>query len=198
MIDERFIFIGTFLAIVGGLTYLIDTLKGKTSPNRVTWFLWALAPLIAFSAEIKQGVGLAAMMTFIVGFNPLLIFMASFVNKKAVFKLTKLDVVCGLLSILGLILWQVTKIGNVAILFSIMADALAGIPTVVKSFKDPESESSTIFLLGGINAGITLLTIKVWTFAHYAFPLYILSICALLFSLIKFKLGTKIITKRSS
>ncbi len=192
MIDERFVFVGLFLAVIGGLSYLIDTIKGKTTPNRVTWFLWALAPLIAFSAQLQQGVGLTALLTFIVGFNPLLIFLASFVNKKAVYKLTKLDLVCGVLSIVGIILWQVTDIGNLAILFSILADALAGVPTIVKSYKNPETESYAIFLLGAINAAITLLTIKVWDFAHYAFPLYILGICILLFSLIRFKLGPKI------
>jgi len=196
VIDERFIFVGLFLAVIGGLSYLVDTLKGKTTPNRVTWFLWALAPLIAFSAQLQQGVGLTALLTFIVGFNPLLIFLASFINRKAVYKLTKLDVVCGVLSIVGIILWRVTDIGNLAILFSIMADALAGVPTIVKSYKNPETESYTIFLLGSINAGITLLTIKVWDFAHYAFPLYIFSICVLLFSLIRFKIGTKISSRK--
>ena len=53
MIDERFVIIGAFLSMIGQLTYAIDTVKGKIKPNRVTWFLWALIPLIAFVAEIK-------------------------------------------------------------------------------------------------------------------------------------------------
>ncbi|MDP2363456.1 MAG: hypothetical protein Q8M94_06755, partial [Ignavibacteria bacterium] len=70
MIDERYIFIGLALSFLGSVSYLLDTIKGKVKPNRVTWFLWALAPLIAFSAEVKQGVGMASLMTFMVGFNP--------------------------------------------------------------------------------------------------------------------------------
>ena len=53
MIDERFVIIGAFLSMIAQLTYAIDTVKGKIKPNRVTWFLWALIPLIAFVAEIK-------------------------------------------------------------------------------------------------------------------------------------------------
>ena len=191
MIDQKFVILGAILSFYGGMSYLIATLKGKARPNRVSWALWALAPLIAFSAEIKHGVGLPALMTFMVGFNPLLIVLASFVNKKATWKLSKLDVLCGILSIIGLVLWLITGKGVIAILFSILADAFAGVPTIVKSWLEPESENHTVFLFGAINAIITLLAIKTWDFAHYAFPLYILSICVLLFVLIRFKIGTK-------
>jgi hypothetical protein len=58
MIDERFVIVGSILGIIGGLSYLIDVLKGKVQPNRVTWFLWAATPLLAFAAEKHKGVGL--------------------------------------------------------------------------------------------------------------------------------------------
>jgi hypothetical protein len=189
MISDKFVFVGFFLSFLGGLNYLIDTLKGKAKPNKVTWFLWTLAPLIAFTAEVKQGVGLQSLMTFSVGFNPLLIFTASFFNKKSQWKISRFDIICGLLSSAGLIFWFITRSGNVAIIFSIFADGLAAIPTVVKSYLAPETESYQVYLFGAINAFITLLTIKVWTFAHYAFPLYIFLICVILFVLIKFEIG---------
>ncbi len=191
MIDERFVIVAAVLNLIGSLSYLKDTIKGKTRPNRVSWFLWAAAPLIAFSAELNHGVGLPALMTFMVGFGPLLIFLGSFVNRKASWKLTKLDMVCGALSILGLILWQVTGSGYLAILFSILADGLAGVPTIVKSYKEPESENWHVFFFGAVSAAITLLAIDTWDLAHYGFPLYIFAICVLLAVLIKFKIGTR-------
>lgn len=94
MLNENFVILGAVILAIGSLSYLIDTLKGKVKPNRVTFFLWALAPLIAFAAEIKQGVGIQSLMTFMVGFSPLLIFLASFVNKKAEWKLGSFDFIC--------------------------------------------------------------------------------------------------------
>lgn len=176
----------------GGGSYLISTVKGKTKPNRVTWFLWALAPLIAFSAQLHEGVSvLGSLTTFMVGFNPALIFIASFVNKKAYFKATRLDYVCGALAILGLIGWKLSHDANLAILLAISADALAGVPTIIKSYKEPETENYKVFIGGFLSAAITLLTIKVWHFANYAFTLYILLICLLLAFLIITKIGTK-------
>lgn len=174
---------------MGGLSYVISTLKGRTKPNRITWFIWASVPFIAFSAEINKGVGIQSLLTFIVGFNPFLIFLASFINKNAQWKLGKLDFVCGGLAIIGIILWLIFRDGNFAIFFAILADGLAGVPTIIKSYRFPETENYIIFLGSGISAAITLLTITVWNFAHYGFPLYIFLICFTLFILIKFKIG---------
>jgi hypothetical protein len=175
MISEKFIIFGAFLSFIGGLSYLVDTLKGKAKPNRVSWFVWALAPMIAFFASLEQGVGLYSLMTFMAGFNPLLIFIASFVNKQASWKVTKFDLFCGFVAIIGVVLWRITGDGNLAILLSIVADGVAAIPTVIKSYKYPETENYMGFLLSGIAALITLLAINTWTFEYYAFPLYIYS-----------------------
>lgn len=195
MLDERFVILGALLSFYGGLSYLTDTIKGKNKPNRVTWFLWALAPLIAFSAELEKGVGLTALMTFMAGFNPLMILLASFINKQSYWKLQKMDYVYGSISIFAIIIWKITGEGNLAILFSILADGFASIPTVIKSYRQPETESSSIYLFAMINSGIALLTIKEWNFAHYGFPAYIFLLCALVYSLVKFKWGVKLETK---
>jgi len=189
MINQNWIYVGIAVQSWGGLSYLIDTIKGKVQPNKVSWLLWSIAPLIAFFAMIKQGVGPVAWATFIVGFIPFVIFFASFINKKAKWEIGKLDIICGVLSVLGLILWLVTKVGNIAILFSIVADALAAIPTIVKSYKEPETEKHLVFSLGVINAGIALLVITEWNFQNWSFPLYLLILNFIIAVLIKFKFG---------
>ena len=156
---------------------------------------WSLAPLIAFAGELDKGVGIQSLMTFMVGFSPLLIFFASFVNKKSFWKLSKSDYLLGLLSLIGIILWISLGEANYAIFFGILADFFAGVPTILKSIKFPETENYWIFLGYMIASGLTILTIDIWDFPHYGFPIYIFAITTLLFVLIKFKLG-KYITAR--
>ena len=189
MLSENFVILGAIISFACALSYLISTLRGETKPNRVSWLIWTVAPFIAFSAELSKGVGIQSLMTFMVGFNPLLILFASFVNKKSEWKLGRLDFICGGLAILGLIFWMILREGNVAIFFAIVADGLAAIPTIVKSFRFPETENYLGFLGGAIAAGMTMLTIQTWGFAHYGFPIYILLVNTLLVLLIKFKLG---------
>ncbi len=196
MINENFIYLGALFNLFGSTSYVIDTIKGKTKPNRVTWFLWALAPLIAFGAMLGGGVSfLGGLMTFMVGFGPLMVLIASFVNKKSVWKITRFDIVCGVLSLIGVGLWFITRTGQIAILFSILADGLASLPTIVKAFKEPESESYLVFLFGAISAAITLLAAKTLDFTHIGFPAYIFVVCIVIFVLVKFKIGDYVLKK---
>lgn len=191
MIEERFVYLAFLFNISGTASYLYAVIKGQAKPNKVTWFLWALAPLIAFTAQIVEGIGIVSLMTFAVGLGPLLIFLTSFLNRKSGWKITGFDLFCGAISFLAIILWVVTKDAFVALLLAITADAVACIPTLAKSWSYPETEDYKAYLFAGISAAITLLTIKTWTFFNYSFPLWILLICLIFVVLIKFKPGKR-------
>jgi hypothetical protein len=191
MIHPNLVYLGVFIQFVGGISYLVDTVKGNIQPNRVSWFLFTMAPALAFFAQLQQGVGPEIWATFIVGFVPFLILIATFVNKKAIWKLKKLDYICGALSLLGLILWGVTRVGNIAIIFAILADGLACVPTLVKSWYKPESESDSVFLLGTMNSAIGLLVITNWHFENYAFSTYMFLANLTLAGVIRFRIGKR-------
>jgi hypothetical protein len=176
MIDAHFAILGALIILTGNAAYARDTVRGKTQPNRVSWMLWALAPMIAFAAEVSQGVGLNAVLTLAVGFGPLMVVAASFLDPKAYARVTPFDAGCGVLSLVALIAWAATGRGNVAILLSVLADFLAAIPTIRKAYRYPHTEHAAAFVSGVAGAAITLLTIKGedWGFASVAFPAYIL------------------------
>jgi hypothetical protein len=121
-----------------------------------------------------------------------LVFLASFITHKAYWKITTFDWWCGGLSLAALALWALTREGNVGIFFALAADALASVPTIVKAYKQPSSESSTLFMLAGTSAIITTLTITTWNFAHYAFPLYMLAVNGLIAALIMYPRKAKV------
>ena len=181
MLNQNFVFVGIAIAAVGLSSYFIDTVRGKIKPNKVSFALWSIAPIVAFFAQIKQGVGIQSLMTLSVGIFPIIIFLGSFVNKKAYWKITKFDLICGALSLAGLFLWYVTKVGNLVILFSILADGLAYVPTIAKAYKYPETESAWPWLAASTNGLFTLLTITIWNFTHVGFPLYFLVINLIVF-----------------
>ena len=192
MLPSGFVIIGALIGAAGSVAYLVDTVRGKVKPNRVSFLLWSIAPFIAFAAQINQGVGLESVMTFGTGFLPMTVFAASFVNKKAEWKVTRFDLVCGFLSIIGLALWLVTKVGNVAILFSILADGLAAVPTIVKAYRYPDTELAWPWLATVFGVVLTLLTLSEVTFANSGFIIYILLVDAFIFSLIQFRIGEKL------
>lgn len=145
--------------------------------------------MVAFAAQIGQGVGLQSLFTFVIGLTPILVFFASFKNKKSPWKIGKLDITCGLLSVFGLALWMLTGVGNIAIFFCILAELMAAVPTIIKSYHNPESEDYLVYLATTIASLITLLTIKDWNFQTFGYSLYVFLICIFLVILIRFKIG---------
>ncbi len=177
MLDAHFVIVGAALDFLGVAGYAWHTVTGRTQPNRVTWALWAIAPLIAFAAEIRDGVGLQALLTFTVGFGPLVVFAASFASRGAYARITRLDMACAACSVAALVLWAVTRTGTVAVALSVMADAMAAVPTLIKSWRRPDTEHPGVYILGALGAALTLLTVTTWSIDLVAFPLYVMLLC---------------------
>jgi len=178
VISVNWIFLGAAIGALGTAVYLRDTLRGTTKPNRVTWLMWAVAPLLAAVVELNEGVGLRVLPTFMVGFMPLLVFAASFHNPAAVWKIRRVDYACGVMSAVGTAVWLATRNGVLAISAAILADFLAGIPTMMKSWTHPQTETVYSYVGAVISMAILLLTIQHWTFEVAAFPLFIVCIAS--------------------
>lgn len=181
MIDPHFVYVAAFITFIGLFLYAVDTFKGKTKPNRVTWVLWTVIPFITLFAQLSKGVGLSSIFTLVYGLGPLLVLIASFTNKRAFWKLTTFDYICGVISVLAVSFWLITGDGVTAIILSIIADFTAGLPTLRKSFYEPKSESAIAYIAGVTSGAVTLLTIQAVDIAHVAFPLYVLLDSALIF-----------------
>jgi hypothetical protein len=186
MLDPRLVILAAVIEISGALTYAADTFQGRTQPNRVTWLLWTVVPFIGLAAQISEGVGWPALLTLAIGLGPATVLLASFLNKKAYWRVTRFDIICGILSVLAVVLWLITKTGLVAIALSITADLLASLPTILKAYRHPHTESANAYLAGIIGPALTLLTITQWDFANYGFSLYVLIDCTIIYLLVKF------------
>lgn len=175
MIPEYFAYLTIIIGLVGVSLYIKDTFLGKTRPNRVSWIFWTIAPLVGVLISYKSGVSVAILAsTFMAGFGPLLVVLASFFNKNSYWKITKFDIGCGILSAIAIVVWVTTKNGTVSLIFAILADLFAGLPTVIKSWKHSETETIGPYLSGNLNSIITFLVIKDFSFLNLSFPIYLL------------------------
>ena len=75
---EYLVIVAAVASLLAAIVYIRSMFIGGTKPNRVTWLMWAIAPLIATVAALSNGVGWAVLPVFMAGFSPLLIFSASF------------------------------------------------------------------------------------------------------------------------
>jgi hypothetical protein len=177
---EYLVFVAAFGSVVAACVYIRSMFRGRTRPNRVTWFMWAVAPFIATAAAMSSGVGWAVIPVFMSGFSPFLIFFASFFCKKAYWKPSKFDYFCGLFSGVALVLWYVTRDPNLAITFAIGSDAFAAVPTLTKSWHTPKTESAWPFIIGTFSPLTSFLVASTWAFSELAFPAYLVAINVLI------------------
>lgn len=180
MAHEWIVFAGVAAQLVGISYYVRETLRGNTKPNRVTWLMWAAAPMIGALAAFADGVRWPALPVFMAGFGPLLVFISSFVNPKAYWRLERFDYLCGISSVLALIFWGVTREPAIAILFAIASDGFAAVPTLAKLWRFPETETVHPYVTGLFASLTSIAAITVWGFSAYAFPVYLMTINILL------------------
>jgi hypothetical protein len=64
----------------------------------------------------------------------------------------------------------------VAIIFAIVSDALAAVPTLIKGWRSPETESIWPFLIGTFSPITSFLVATTWKFSELAFPIYLIAI----------------------
>lgn len=174
MLPEKIIFIGVLINLIGLFWYVRDMISGGTRPNLVSWFIWSLAPFIGVFFQFKAGAGLSILPVFMAGFTSLAVIFIAILKKNGYWKINSFDITCGLISLFALILYVFTHNLSISILFAIISDALAYIPTIRKSWNFPESETSMMYITGIISNILGLLTIKVWTFPVYSFGIYII------------------------
>ena len=158
----------------GSLLYVLNTLKRKSKPNRMTFLIWAAGPFIGVAAATAAGVAWWILLpVFVSGLGPLAIFLASFKNPSAYWKLGTIDYACGALAVLALILWAITTNPIIAIVFAITADGLASYPTILKCWKYPETETGTTYFIALCNVTLGLLVASHYDFLHIGFLVYL-------------------------
>lgn len=176
MLPAWWIIFAIVLRLFASGQYIWGIFKGKARPNPVSWLLWGITPLIALAAQWQQGWNVQSLILVALAVGPLTVFIVGSLKTGLRQYLTPFTWWCVGVSGVGIVLWQVTAIAELALAFSILADIAANLPTLRKAYKDPKSEYAFPFMISIASMIITLLTIQSWNFITYGFPLYLLLI----------------------
>ena len=183
MLPASFIYLAMALRLLGGASYTIATITGRAKPNTVSWLLWGIVPLVAFAASVQAGAGSVALVTLALGISPIIVFVTAMVKNHRSLELRGFNLLCAVVAILGIIIWQVTHQPQSAIIAMIFADFISSLPTIIKSRKNPSSEFPYAYMLSALSMIVTLGTITEWNIATASFPIYVLALNSYIFYL---------------
>jgi hypothetical protein len=139
--------IASLLAVFGNLPYIRDVFNGKISPHPFTWFLWSIVSLVTFFGAWQKGAGLGAIPIFVSEIFTFIIFLLALKNaSRNSFKdIQRKDVIFLVIALLGLIPWYFTKDPTMSVVIVVCIDLVAFIPTILKTYRNPESENPILF-----------------------------------------------------
>ncbi len=159
------------LSIIGGAPYVYDILKKTTKPERATWFIWSILGSIAFFSQFAKGATDSLWLTGAQTIIVLIIFLLSL--KFGVGGFNRMDIAALIFAGIALILWYLTNEATVALFLVILIDAIGGMPTIIKSYEAPESESLISWLLFGISGIFAMVAVGSFNFILLSYPAYI-------------------------
>ncbi len=154
--------IAVFLTFVAYVPYYRDILKGKTHPHVYSWSLWGLLTILLVALQIKGGAGPATWVTAAAGLLCIGVVFLSLKNGKK--DITTSDTITAILSLIAIGFWLIADQPIVSIILVIVADLLAFIPTVRKSWHKPHSETLSLYVTNAIRFFLALAAVETYTF----------------------------------
>jgi len=159
------------LVILSAVPYIRDIFLLKTKPERASWLIWSVLLVIAFFAQLSKGGTWSLILTGTDLMAVFIIFILSF--KYGVGGTKKFDIWALIGAGIGLVLWYLTNDALAALLITIFIDFLGGLLTIIKTYKDPSSETLVAYLMTGFGASLGALSVGENNFSLLIFPIWI-------------------------
>jgi hypothetical protein len=175
MLDWQIFFgvLAGLFSFMGFIPYLISIIRQKTQPNRASWWIWATLGTIIAVSNYSAGARDTMWLLSAYAFCQFVIAVLSIKNGEGGWNI--FDQTCMLGAGISIVFWWWTKEPLTAILINIAIDSLGALPTIRKSYSQPETEdffSWTMFLMASV---LNLLALRNWSIVLSSYPIYLFS-----------------------
>jgi hypothetical protein len=159
------------IILAGAPPYLIDILKGKTKPQRTTWFIWSVLGIIAFIAQVQLHGGWSLVYLGLDALGNLALFLLSL--KYGVGGWTWVDKAALVIAAIGIVASFAVHQPVVAIFGVVLADMSGAFLTILKTLRAPGTETTITWIFLGSAALFSALAVGKWNAQLLLYPLYL-------------------------
>ena len=166
------------ISLLGFVPYIVEIVQGKTHPNRATWWIWTVVGAMLCGSYYASGARhtLWVPVSYVIG--PLVTALLSLKYGEGGWE--PFDRNCLGASLLSLVVWWLARSPLVALVANIGIDLLGALPTIRKSYREPESESLLSWIVFLVADALNLCAIGSWSVATSLYPLYLFTLAAVL------------------
>ncbi len=158
------------LSFLANIPYIIDTVKKKTKPHRVTWGVFFLLNIIFLANQLAAGATSSIWLVVAFAISTFTVFILSL--RFGVGGTTKLDILVLLGAISGVIVWQLLDSPAPSIIANLIVAAVASIPTYKKAWTHPQTETTISYAVGAIAAILSAVSIGKFDILLLLLPIY--------------------------
>lgn len=180
--------VATSFELLSYTVYVRDIVSRRARPSRASWIVWAPLGWLTLASNWQAGADLTLIK---------LSAMCLGVTAVAVLSLrfgtggwSRIDRLCFMLTAIGIVLWLQTRDPVTALLFFILADVSAALPTIRDAMLQPAKDSRAAWSLGLVAAALNLVVVQPdhWSlswagFGVWSFNVYLLLLNALVVGL---------------
>lgn len=167
--------IAGILAILGYVPYIISIFRGKTRPNKATWIIWTLiGGLLAFS-YLVEGDKNTIWLPLGYFFGPFIVAILSF--RYGYSEWTRIDKICLVAALISIVPWLLLDDAMATLLINVLIDAMGAIPTLIKTYREPETEDLTAWSIFLVANTIQVFAVSEWNLAA-TYPIYLFVLAA--------------------
>jgi len=137
--------IAGILAFVQIIPYIVSILRGHTKPERMSYLIWLIVGVISIASYISVGARTTIWTGLVFVFTGLLVLILSI--KHGIGGLSKFDIFCLLLTIIGAAIWVASKDALTALYFTTFVGFVGYLPTIRKTYFLPKTENTLSWTL---------------------------------------------------
>jgi len=161
------------IAFLAYVVYVISILRGKTKPNRATWWIWAFMGLVVGLSYHSSGAVNTIWVPYVEFLGPFSIAILSIKYGEGGID-NKTDILCFLGAFVSVLLWVIFNNPLIALIMNLVIDSFAIIPTIKKSYLRPEGEDFWAWFGTGLADSLNMFAVERFTFAVLVYPIYML------------------------
>ena len=164
--------LASIITIISYFLYIRSIFLRKTKTHAYTWLIWGITQGTAAVAMILGG-AMVGSLAFIVG--TILVLFVFFLSLKYGFKdITKFDSIMLFLAFLAIVFWWFLDAPLVSIYLVSLIDVIGYIPTIRKTYREPESETYSFWFAMVVVNILILLSLYTYNIFTLLYPLVLL------------------------
>ncbi len=158
------------LSLIDPVPYIRDILRGTTRPHRGTWLVWSALGATAFVSQLADGATWSLAMVGVQTVSITLVLVLSI--RRGTGGVGMYDLTLMSAAGLGIVGWMLSDDPAVATAFVVMADLIAVVLMLPKTWRDPWSETPSSYALAGASGVLSAAAVGALDASLVLYPAY--------------------------